>query len=319
MKRCSLSKRVWILLLAGFALITVQSMAFAADPVTAAPPKPQTAAPAQPQAAVPPTEDPKLLNNDCVKCHKKPSTDIAAAGAKHKTAIGCQDCHNGHPPAIRKIIPLCSQCHEDKPHYKLAACSSCHSNPHTPLNIKFGKNVTDACLTCHSGQIDKLRDNKSKHTALFCSTCHDTHGKIPDCTQCHKAHFAEQTNADCKKCHQAHMPKNVVYNDKTPSKDCAGCHRKAYDLLTASTFKHKNLTCVACHQAKHKMVPQCQSCHGTPHPASMLAQFPKCGFCHSIAHDLNSYKNPPSPKVSTSPAPDAATKTAPAKKQPRKQ
>ena len=166
MKKCSLSKRVWILLLAGFALITVQSMAFAADPVTAAPPKPQTAAPAQPQAAVPPTEDPKLLNNDCVKCHKKPSTDIAAAGAKHKTAIGCQDCHNGHPPAIRKIIPLCSQCHEDKPHYKLAACNSCHSNPHTPLNIKFGKNVTYPVQQCAALRWLRHRDKLLEHQPI---------------------------------------------------------------------------------------------------------------------------------------------------------
>lgn len=300
MKNCSMSKRVWIVLLAGFTLLAVQSMVYAADPATA-----------KPQAAASAIQVPKLLNDDCVKCHSKPPADIAAAGSKHKTEIGCQDCHNGHPPTTRKIIPLCSQCHEGKPHYKLAACNSCHSNPHTPLNIKFN-NVTDACLTCHTGQIVKLRDNKSKHTALFCSTCHNTHGKIPECTQCHKPHFAEQTKADCKKCHQAHMPKNVAYNEKIPSKDCAACHKKAYELLTASKFKHKSLSCVACHQAKHKMVPQCQSCHGTPHPAGMLAQFPKCGFCHSIAHDLNNYK------ATTSPAPAAATSVAPAKKQPKK-
>jgi len=303
MKKCSMSKRVWIVLLAGFALLTAQGMVYAADP----------AAPAKPQAAAPAIPAPKLLNDDCIKCHSKAPTDIAVAGSKHKTEIGCQDCHNGHPPTTRKIIPLCSQCHEGKPHYKLAACNSCHSNPHTPLNIKFGTNVTDACVTCHAGQIVKLRDNKSKHTALYCSTCHNTHGKIPACTQCHKPHFAEQTAADCKKCHQAHMPKNVAYDDKTPSKDCAACHKKAFDLLAASKTKHQKLACVACHQAKHKMVPQCQTCHGTPHPAGMLAQFPKCGFCHSIAHDLNNYKD------AKSPAPAAATTTAaPAKKQPKK-
>lgn len=296
MKKRSMLKRVWIVLLAGLALLTVQGMALAATPAAAASPV-QTA---------------KLLNDDCIKCHSKAPTDIAAAGTKHKTEIGCQDCHNGHPPTTRKIIPLCSQCHEGKPHYKLAACNSCHINPHTPLNIKFGRTVTDPCLTCHSPQIIKLRENKSKHTALFCSTCHDTHGKIPDCTQCHKAHSTEQTNADCKKCHQAHMPKNVVYNEKTPSKDCAACHREAYALLTASVFKHKDLSCVACHQAKHKMVPQCESCHGTPHPAQMLAKFPKCGYCHSIAHDLNNYKDTKSAQ------PGAATKTAPANKQPKK-
>ena len=308
MKKCSLSKRVWIVLLAGFALLIVQGMVYAAAPV----------APAQPQTAAPATQDPQLLNSDCAKCHKKPSADIAAAGKKHKTEIGCQDCHNGHPPMTGKKIPLCSQCHEGKAHYKLAACNSCHSNPHTPLNIKFGNKVTDACVTCHSGQIVKLRDNKSKHTGLYCSTCHDTHGKIPDCTQCHNAHFAEQTGADCKRCHQAHMPKNIVYTDKTPSKDCAGCHKKAYEQLTASTFKHKNLSCVACHQGKHKMVPQCQSCHLKTHPPQMLAQFPKCGFCHSIAHDLNNYKSAASPKDTASPADTAVTTTAPAKKQPRK-
>ena len=289
-KKCSMTTKVWIGFLAGLALLTFLNIAFAAEPAAKAPAK--------------------LSNDDCAKCHGKAPADVAAAGRKHKTDIGCQDCHNGHPPTTRKIIPLCSQCHEAKPHYKLAACSSCHSNPHTPLNITFGKNVTDACVTCHAGQIVKLRDNKSKHTALACSFCHNTHGKIPDCTQCHKAHFAEQTTADCKKCHQAHMPKNVAYNDKTPSKDCAACHKKAYDLLTASTFKHKSLSCVACHQAKHKMVPQCQSCHGAKHPPAMLAQFPKCSFCHHIAHDLNNFK------AAASPAADAGA--SPAAKKPKK-
>ena len=293
MKKRSMSKKVWIALLAGLTFLIFQGIAYSADPAA-------------------PVEPVKLLNGDCVKCHGKAPVDIATAGSKHKTEIGCQDCHNGHPPTTRKIIPLCSQCHEGKPHYKLAACNSCHSNPHTPLNIKFGNNVTDACVTCHAGQIVKLRENRSKHSALFCSTCHDTHGKIPNCTQCHKPHFAEQTKDDCKKCHQAHMPKNVVYGDKVPSKDCAACHKKAFELLSSSSYKHSKLSCVACHQSKHKMVPQCQSCHGTPHPASMLSQFPKCGFCHSIAHDLNGFK------TTASPAPSAVTKPTPAKKQPKK-
>ncbi|MBK5274283.1 MAG: cytochrome C [Desulfuromonadales bacterium] len=302
-----MSKRVWIALLAGLTLLSVQTMAGAAGPAAAPAPNPPVAASA-----------PKLLTADCAKCHSKAPADIAAAGSKHKTEISCQDCHNGHPPTTRKIIPLCSQCHEGKPHYKLDACQGCHSNPHTPLKITFGNKVTDACITCHAtGQIDKLRDNKSKHSALYCSTCHDVHGKIPNCTQCHKAHFAEQTTADCKKCHQAHMPKNVTYSDKLPSKDCAACHKKAYDQLTASTFKHKTLTCVACHQAKHKMIPQCQSCHGTPHPAAMLSKFPKCGFCHSIAHDLNGFKDGAAPASAASPA-AAVTTTAPVKKQPKK-
>jgi hypothetical protein len=37
------------------------------------------------------------------------------------------------------------------------------------------------------------------------------------------------------------------------------------------------------------MVPKCQDCHGSPHPAGIMAKFPKCGECHNIAHDLNNW------------------------------
>jgi predicted CXXCH cytochrome family protein len=285
-----IAKIVSFVVLTGLVLLTFQITLFAADSA--------------------PAPSVKLLLEDCAKCHSKPPDDIAADGRKHKTEIGCQDCHNGHPPTTRNIIPLCIQCHEGKPHFRLTACMSCHKNPHTPLKITYGNNVTDACLTCHAGQIIKLRENKSKHTALACSFCHSTHGKIPECTQCHKPHSAGQTIVDCLKCHQAHSPKNVAYNDKTPSKDCAGCHKKAYELLTASSFKHKNLNCAACHQAKHKMVPQCQTCHGNRHPAVMMAFFPKCSICHNIAHDLNNFTIAPSLVPSGG--------VAPAAKKPRK-
>lgn len=254
---------------------------------------------------------PRLSNDDCVKCHAKAPADVAANGAAHKTAVKCQDCHNGHPPTVKNIIPLCSQCHKGKPHYGLKGCNACHSNPHTPLIIKMGRNITDPCLTCHTEQIKKLKDNKSKHTALACTFCHDTHGKIPPCVQCHKPHTKEMTQADCKKCHQAHMPTAVTYNDQIPSKDCAACHKAAFDLLAASPTKHKSLSCVACHQAKHKMIPQCQSCHGAPHPAAMLSKFPKCSYCHSIAHDLNHWPG-------GAPGPGAAGAAKDAGKAPKK-
>jgi predicted CXXCH cytochrome family protein len=261
-----------------------------------------------------------LTSNDCVKCHEKPPKDIAANGGKHKTDVTCQECHVGHPPKVKKPIPLCSQCHEGKPHYKLQGCLGCHSNPHTPKFIKFGNNVTDPCLTCHSPQIEKLRTFKSKHSALACSFCHNVHGRIPDCTQCHKSHSAEMVQKDCKVCHQAHMPKDVAYKADTPNKFCAACHGKASTLLASSPAKHSKLACVYCHQAKHKMVPQCTQCHVKPHPAAILAKFPKCSECHSVAHDLNRWSEPkaaaPAPAQQPAvvkPAP-AATKKAPAKK-----
>jgi len=229
-----------------------------------------------------------LSNEDCVKCHAGPPADIASAGGKHKN-VACSDCHVGHPPAVKKPIPQCSQCHTGKPHYELKGCLSCHKNPHTPLKITFGGNVTDPCLTCHTQQIAQLRDNKSKHTALYCSTCHSVHGKVPQCTQCHKPHAADMGAGECKKCHKAHMPKTVTYASDISSKDCGACHRKAFEVLTTSTAKHKTFACAFCHQAKHKMVPQCQDCHGVPHPAGIMAKFPKCSECHNIAHDLNRF------------------------------
>jgi hypothetical protein len=234
-----------------------------------------------------------LTSADCIKCHVKPVEDIAAKGGKHKTEISCQDCHVGHPPAVKKIIPQCSQCHEGKPHFKLQNCLSCHKNPHTPKLITFAKNTTDPCLTCHTPQIAKLKANPSKHSALACAFCHDVHGKIPQCTQCHKSHSADIAQADCKRCHQAHMPKAVTYAGDIPSKQCAACHKKAYDLLVASKAKHSKVPCATCHQAKHKMVPKCQDCHGVPHPAAMMAKFGTCRDCHFIAHDLNNWSATP--------------------------
>ncbi len=234
-------------------------------------------------------QQPSLANDDCVKCHANPPADIAAAGKKHKD-VGCTGCHVGHPPTVKKPIPQCSDCHMGKPHFEIKGCLGCHKNPHTPLNISFANNVTDPCLSCHTQQIEQLRKFKSKHSALDCSRCHDVHRKIPQCTQCHKPHSADMTAADCKKCHKPHMPTQVTYAAETPSKDCGACHSKVLSMLNASKTKHTALACAACHQEKHKMVPKCQDCHGSPHPAGIMAKFPKCGECHNIAHDLNNWK-----------------------------
>ncbi len=239
-------------------------------------------------AALAAQPQPALINDDCVKCHAAPPTDVTAAGGKHKD-VGCTGCHAGHPPTVKKPIPQCNQCHMGKPHFEIKGCLTCHKNPHTPLNISFSDKVTDACLSCHTPQIEQLKKFKSKHSALDCSTCHSVHRKVPQCTQCHKPHSAEMVVADCKKCHKAHQPTMVAYAADTPSKDCGACHAKVLNLLNASKAKHKALACAFCHQEKHKMVPKCQDCHGSPHPAGIMAKFPKCGECHNIAHDLNNW------------------------------
>jgi predicted CXXCH cytochrome family protein len=249
---------------------------------------------------------PTLGQGDCVKCHAAQPAQINDKGARHKT-FPCQNCHVNHRPSSKNNIPVCSQCHKDKPHFLTPGCLTCHTNPHTPLVISFAPNLTEPCLTCHTPQIKQLRENKSKHTALFCSTCHaEVHRKIPQCTQCHKPHSADVTVADCLKCHKPHMPKNVTYAADINNKLCAACHKNPYNLLTASKAKHGTFACAFCHQDKHKAMPKCQDCHGDKHPQGLMAKFPKCGECHGIAHDLNNWK--PEAAKPVAPAASAAKK-----------
>jgi predicted CXXCH cytochrome family protein len=237
------------------------------------------------------TAVPTLSNDDCVKCHKGPPADIAAAGKGHQM-VTCQDCHVGHPPTVKKPIPQCSQCHQGKAHYEIKGCLGCHTNPHTPLKITLKGDITEPCLSCHTAQIKQLTEHKSKHTALACTTCHGgLHRQKPQCVQCHKPHSSDMNQTACGTCHKAHMPKNVTYTD-VPSKLCAGCHKTAFEQLSASTAKHHAFNCSFCHQLKHRVVPKCQDCHGSPHPAGIMAKFPKCYDCHKIAHDLNNWTVP---------------------------
>ncbi|MCF8057517.1 MAG: cytochrome c3 family protein [Desulfocapsa sp.] len=230
-----------------------------------------------------------LSNRDCVKCHSQVTSVIAAKGESHKTEVTCQDCHDGHPPEIKEVIPKCSQCHSGASHYELKGCLTCHSNPHTPLSISLADNLTAPCLTCHEEQKPQLVEFVSAHSDLDCTNCHqEKHGMVPSCLDCHdEGHSPEMVQADCSNCHQAHKPLAVGYNDDLASKQCASCHTVAFDLLMASTTKHHDVSCATCHKKEHKMVPKCQDCHGEPHPASITAKFPTCGSCHNIAHDLN--------------------------------
>jgi hypothetical protein len=233
-----------------------------------------------------------LSNNDCVKCHAGQVNDITTAGAAHKS-VTCSGCHEGHPPSVAKPIPLCSKCHlESKNNHfamEMPDCLKCHTNPHRPLNISLKGAGKDACLICHGPEIWMLKEYKSKHTALACSQCHDIHRKIPQCTQCHKPHWAEMVAADCKKCHKAHMPQVTAFSADMPSKDCSLCHKLPAGLLSATTSKHKNLACEGCHKLKHRFKPACPDCHGTPHPKGILVKFPECDMCHKNAHDLNNW------------------------------
>ncbi len=230
----------------------------------------------------------KLTNADCVKCHASVVATVDSKGAKHKTAVSCLSCHTGHPPMVGKeqIIPACSMCHTGKPHYEIGNCNTCHSDPHAPLQMQLAANLTTPCLSCHEQQGKELVEHPTLHSKLFCTTCHKAHREIPDCLKCHQPHSSEMINKDCLTCHPAHQPLTITYGPDMPSKNCAVCHKTIYDTLTTTATKHSKLACVFCHKDKHRFVPACESCHGTPHPASMLAQFPKCNMCHISAHSL---------------------------------
>ncbi|MEW6570035.1 MAG: cytochrome c3 family protein [Nitrospirota bacterium] len=239
---------------------------------------------AQEKAAKP---EPQLTNSDCIKCHSKVQETVESKGSKHKTAISCMDCHRGHPPMVPKeqIIPACNDCHSGKPHYELAECASCH-DPHAPLEMKLAANITDPCLTCHPGQGKEMKDNPSLHTNVACTMCHAAHKAIPECMTCHKPHSAEMVNKDCLTCHPAHQPLTITYGSDMPSKFCAPCHQNILDKLVLTKTKHSELECVFCHKEKHKMIPTCETCHGSPHPPALTAQFKKCNDCHISAHTL---------------------------------
>jgi hypothetical protein len=240
---------------------------------------------AEEQAAKPSAE---LLNTDCMKCHASVQAMVDSKGAKHKTAITCTGCHQGHPPMVskEKIIPFCSSCHAGKPHYEIGGCNTCHSDPHAPLEMKLAANLTDPCLSCHSQQGKEVKNFPSKHSKLFCTTCHKGHREVPECLKCHQPHSTDMVNKDCLACHPAHQPLTIAFSAETPNKSCAACHKSIGDTLASVDTKHSKLACVSCHKEKHKYVPACESCHGAPHPAGMIKQFPKCNMCHMSAHSL---------------------------------
>lgn len=233
------------------------------------------------------TAAPTLGIGDCVKCHELQPTEIETAGAAHKDQINCLDCHAGHRPVSANNIPACAQCHEGAEHYELNNCMSCH-NPHQPLAVVLEGELKAECLTCHKEQNAQLLANPSMHTEVSCNFCHaEKHGHIPDCTSCHEPHSADMTQKDCAVCHEAHQPMVLQYADTTQNLLCAACHDTAYSKLLATKTKHRNVGCVECHADKHKTVPRCSDCHGTPHAAGIHAKFKNCGDCHNTAHDLD--------------------------------
>ncbi len=229
-----------------------------------------------------------LTDADCIKCHPSKVSQIKTEGGKH-AKVKCIDCHKGHPPLVpkEKVIPSCSECHKGKPHYTLSNCIGCHVNPHTPLKIVLkGKKLKKECLSCHSKVGKEMEEHPSKHEKLACTYCHIKHGYIPDCLKCHKPHFAGQKFEDCIKCHPAHKPTYITYGLDVPNSYCGACHKDIQKILESGKTKHALLNCAFCHRGRHRIIPQCEACHGIPHPQSMVRQYKGCLGCHGDPHNL---------------------------------
>ena len=239
----------------------------------------------EPTAASPPAEQ-RLSSSDCAKCHPAIVSAILGNGMAHRDKLTCQECHAGHPPRDKDIIPACSRCHKGAAHFGLDNCLQCHTNPHTPLQITLTRTITAPCTTCHNGQLEQLQEHQSIHSTLDCTACHTRHGYLPPCSNCHAPHLDGMANDTCKECHKPHMPLVVNLSADTPSEYCGSCHQEAFALLSGSRAKHRQLLCAGCHAGRHKTIPACQKCHAQPHSQSIIDHFAGCGNCHGLAHDL---------------------------------
>jgi hypothetical protein len=239
-----------------------------------------------------------LTTAECARCHISQFTRIKNEGGKHRN-VECTDCHtifHAYNP-LRKnyadIMPKCAACH-DEPHgpdKSVQKCGTCHADPHRPVvAIPDPSTMESQCKACHGKVAQSLAQNPSKHTTEHCSSCHSQkHGRIPVCEECHENHspMVTMSTPECLSCHPVHIPLQITYSDAVSNNAiCAGCHKKPFDLLKTRQTKHSPLACAACHPG-HKQILACQECHGAaPHNASIHKKYPKCGDCHSIAHDL---------------------------------
>jgi len=153
-------------------------------------------------------------NKNCAECHKKPTTDMWAAGGKHAT-MSCGECHVGHPPEEEHSYTACMECHE--PHSDEMgeeSCAHCH-RAHTAAKVTHSYNVpSQYCVACHQDAADELAASRSKHSDIACVRCHqETH----------------KNSVTCQYCHGGSHPEHVM--KKTGI--CAACHHTAHDLESA--------------------------------------------------------------------------------------
>ena len=236
------------------------------------------------------TDPQPLTVNQCGQCHPGTFGSLKNAGGKHQ--FDCQKCHttfhayNPKKGGWDALMPKCASCHTE-PHGKtITDCSSCHVNAHAPKKIPMEAALINACPTCHTSPREQLTKFPSKHTKVSCQKCHSTHGYKPSCFACHKPHHEGQELPTCLKCHPVHKPLQITYEKDVPAVTCGSCHQKVYSTWQKTPSKHGKVNCATCHHSKHRNIPKCGECHGTPHTKEFHVRFPNCLSCHLDVHDL---------------------------------
>ncbi len=140
---------------------------------------------------------------NCQVCHK-PIYDLMHQHVTKHTQIGCAACHHSY----HGYIPQCLECHlPHKADQTNNDCFACHSNPHYPTNITYGKNISNSqCAACHAIVAYDLGHSPTKHRNVACVQCHHgKHGYIPRCQECHGEYphgkAIAQKYPNCLTCH----------------------------------------------------------------------------------------------------------------------
>jgi len=219
---------------------------------------------------------------DCASCHEEAHQTAVRDQGKHKSILGCADCHPGHPPGETNVTVECTTCHlpESAKHFTVGNCYTCH-NPHSTMEIKYTHVYSKRiCITCHDAVNAEMGTAPSSHSKLSCTMCHRTHKATFDCLRCHKPHTEHAKYEDCLGCHKAHIPTAISFKDQVSSSLCVGCHEKTAAVVSQKGGKHKTKTnCVDCHRVHgSKGIPKCSDCH-SPKEKSHF-QEKNCTKCH---------------------------------------
>jgi hypothetical protein len=271
----------------GFAVMIVALTGFSRPGLAADEPRSLPQADASLYAETPPV----MLPAECGRCHRSQFVSLQEFGGKHRFA--CQGCHevfhayNPRKGNFDELMPKCTACHGKLHGPVQTECLNCHQNPHAPQQLPGMELLANVCADCHSGPGQELKMFPSAHTEQGCQTCHhDTHGYIPNCSECHDGHYAGQPMKECSSCHyQVHAPLHIIFPGDVNLKTCGGCHDDVYGKWLNTPSKHGQVACVSCHQ-QHGKVPDCLDCHEVPHNKKQLEMFPNCLTCHLDVHDL---------------------------------